>query len=935
MTAMSLPLRVVMVEDVLEDAELVRLQLRRVGIVVEWIQVDNESAFVAALAPEPDIILCDYTLPQFNAPRALEILKERGSDIPLIVISGTIGEEIAVQTILMGATDYLLKDRLERLGAAIERALELRRLRREHIEAVEALGSRERDYRLLLEHAADGIVLSDKHMRILTINTPASEMLGYTADEVLGRSLVEFIDEDNLREFPMRVDLAHAERAVISQRMLLHKNGSQIPVETSSRMFDDGRMQVMIRDISERKLAEAATAALAAVVSNATDAITGINAAGQITIWNHGAEQLYGYTAEEAMGRDIAFVVPPHLADDNDAIRKRTLSTESDLLIETTRVRKDGTLIDVRMSVTPMRDAGGRITGTTAICHDITDRKRAEANLRRSIELYRTLANNFPNGLVVLYDHEFRIQIAAGAALSRFGLRGDAIEGHTIHDAVPEHLRRHISPPLHAALDGVPSITEVEVGPYTFHLQTLPVRDDQEAIFGALQIAQDITDRKHSERQLQRQMFYDSLTNLPNRALFLNRLDIALSRAIREHTEVVVLAFTLDRLATINESLGHAAGDTAIQIVAERVGRVIRSQDTLARLDGHEFAVLIEDASPTLLAVELATCIIAEAQMPIVIDDNEAFLSTNVGIVVTRGDRGDPESILRDAAAALLRAKMQGRGHFEMFDPSMQRQALRRMALEANLRHAIVRAELQVHYQPIVHLATSAIVGAEALVRWQHPHRGLLAPGAFIPVAEETGLIVEIDRFVLGEACRRAQQWDWLGDGDHGLYVSVNLAANNLLRPDLVPFIEQVLERTGLVPHRLQLELTETILLIDEARTLDTLDQLKALGVRIAIDDFGTGYSSLSYLTQFPVDVVKIDRSFIGRPENGDRMTPMVTGITNLCHALELRVTAEGIETSGQLARARFAGCDEGQGFFFAKPVSAAEFETAARRQEQ
>ena len=416
------------------------------------------------------------------------------------------------------------------------------------------------------------------------------------------------------------------------------------------------------------------------------------------------------------------------------------------------------------------------------------------------------------------------------------------------------------------------------------------------------------------------QALHDALTGLPNRALFLDRLEHALARATRAGSDVAVLFLDLDRFKTVNDSLGHAAGDELLCTVAQRIATCMRAADTAARLGGDEFAVLLEDLVSTREAARVAERMIAALEAPIQVAGREVFIGASIG--VASGSYG-AEDLLRHADVAMYRAKSQGKGRYAMFEEGMQAEVIDRLELEADLQRAIDRKELEVFYQPIIALGTGELAGHEALVRWRHPTRGLMSPGAFVPVAEETGMIGSIGRFVLREAARQAASWAALTGAD--LSMNVNLSGRQLEDPGLVEEVTTVLRETGLPAGRLVLEITETVLMHDTESTIERLRALRALGVRLAVDDFGTGYSSLRYLNRFPLDVLKMAKPFVDGLGSQEEDPALARAIVDLGANLGLTIVAEGIERSAQLTHLRRLGCPLGQGYWFARPMPAAE----------
>lgn len=431
------------------------------------------------------------------------------------------------------------------------------------------------------------------------------------------------------------------------------------------------------------------------------------------------------------------------------------------------------------------------------------------------------------------------------------------------------------------------------------------------------------TQLRQSEDRLQRDAFYDGLTKLPNRALFLDRLERSIARAQRQtHYRFAVLFLDFDGFKVVNDSLGHTLGDQLLVEIARRLALTLRNADTIARLGGDEFVVLLEDIGAGQDAIAAAERIQAELAVPFELGGRRFFTSASIGIVLSEGAYEQPSDVLRDADIAMYQAKSLGKARSVVFDATMRQRAVERLNMESELRQALERGEFVLHYQPILDLQTQRISGFEALLRWRHPERGMVSPAEFIPVAEETGLIVPIGQEVLREACRQMAEWHRQFPDEAPLSISVNLSARQFKQTELAALVAGILTETGLAAHSLKLEITESAIMEEADAAIRTLAALRALGVQVQIDDFGTGYSSLSYLYRFPIDTLKIDRSFIWRMgTDGDR-SEIVRTIITMAHNLGLSVIAEGVETPEQLERVTVLACEQGQGYLISRPLA-------------
>ena len=577
--------------------------------------------------------------------------------------------------------------------------------------------------------------------------------------------------------------------------------------------------------------------------------------------------------------------------------------------------------------VEPLTDRRRRVVGCMGFALDVSERRETENALVLQEAYFQQLFESSPQAIVMV-DPEDRLLKANRGFEELFGYREGELRG--------EYLGASIIPPAYreegeALSEAVLAGNIVQTETVRRHrsgreIQTAilgyPIRLGRKVI-GVFGIYDDITERKQTEERLRHEALHDSLTGLPNRSLFVDRVAHCLSRRERERGVVsAVLFLDLDRFKLINDSLGHSLGDQLLVAIADRLAASMRSMDTVARLGGDEFVILLEEVSELGDAVRFAHRIQSTIAAPFDLADTEVFVTASIGIALSGPSYRQPGELIRDADTAMYRAKAQGRACHAVFDRQMHARAMRRLQLETDLRRGLDRREFCLHYQPIVDLGSGEIECFEALIRWQHPLRGLLQPAEFLEVAEETGLTVDLGAFVLDEACRQVRRWL---DGKSGVGICVNLSAKQFLQPDLPAQVDTLLESFSLPPHSLRLEITEGVILTSTASIVESFDALKAGDIRLYLDDFGTGYSSLAYLETFPFDSLKIDRSFVsGGPGKGGK-PEIVQAIVRLAHSLGLEVVAEGIETSEQLAWVRALGCEQGQGFYFSPPLTGSE----------
>jgi len=450
-----------------------------------------------------------------------------------------------------------------------------------------------------------------------------------------------------------------------------------------------------------------------------------------------------------------------------------------------------------------------------------------------------------------------------------------------------------------------------------------PIHDRYGRVTGAVMVFHDVSMARSLALKLAYMVQHDTLTDLPNRTMLNDRLGQAIAFAQRHHTVLALLYLDLDRFKRINDSMGHLLGDRLLQSVARRLTQCVRASDTVSRLAGDEFAVLLSEVTHERDAAVIAEKLLQSIRMPYMLDDQELHVTASIGIVVHPGDGTTVEALLQNADSAMYEAKHLGRNCYQFYRSDLSSSANERQSLESGLRHAIERQELQLHYQPIVNVDTGALAGVEALLRWDHPTLGVVLPDRFISIAEESGLIVPIGRWVLREACRQAKAWQGAGFPD--IRLTVNISSVELRCKEFVEHVQRILADTGLDPSCLELELTETYLMQDSESTLLVLNAIKMLGVQLALDDFGTGYSSLSYMRRFPINTLKVDRSFVRDLTTDVDDASVVTAVINMGRSLHMRVVAEGVEAPDQLSFLKEHCCSEAQGYHFSRPLEASE----------
>jgi diguanylate cyclase (GGDEF)-like protein/PAS domain S-box-containing protein len=792
----------------------------------------------------------------------------------------------------------------------------------------------------LLDDLPDVVIVLDAVGQVLWGNSRAERFFGHTLSEYAGRSGLEFVHPDDLElVFRSLTSIQNKDVGTTLEVRLKSTSGWRLIelIGTPVGWFAPGAILFSLRDLTERRRFEVArdeTARFRSLVHNAAAITMLVSESGHIDSVSAALTRMLGHDPEHVEKLPLT-----ELASDRDrpalaaALAKAAQgATAAHPVVVGVNLRhRDGEDLPFELSIVNLVDVP-TVEGFVVTAHDISARVAVERELRTALSLLYATLDSTADGVVVV-DHTGAITgvnrrlremfKAPDDFLRETGDRRPATEKmEFVLDqlvdpeaffAVTEVFSAH---PEHETTD----VLEFKDG-RVFERFSRPQLVDGE-IVGRVWSFRDSTERVRLESELSYQAFHDSLTGLANKALFTDRLNLAVARMERTRKPMAVMFLDLDNFKTVNDSLGHSIGDQLLGVVAEVLLGCIRSTDTAARLGGDEFAVLIDYLDGHSDIVSLAERILHALRRPVTLGTTEVVATASIGITFgVPGTTGD--QLLRNADLAMYRAKEHGKDRFEEFRDHMHTAIVERLELEADLRRTMGgNQELVVHYQPIVDLTSDAIIGFEALVRWQHPLRGLLAPGSFVPFAEEVGLIDIVDRFVLAEACSQLHYWQQRGLVPPDTEVSVNLSANELTDPGTATHVAELLASSSFDPSNLILEITESAMMRDTEAVVENLRTLRALGLRIAVDDFGTGYSSLAYLEQFPVDILKIDRSFVSALSEDDP-AGLAQAVIQIAETLGLMTVAEGVESEEQAERLRALGCRAAQGYHLGRPLDA------------
>ncbi|BCB27455.1 hypothetical protein SKTS_23410 [Sulfurimicrobium lacus] len=868
------------------------------------------------------LALIDLMLPDMSGLDVMTRIKALSPLTEAIVLTGHASLETAIEATGKGAFSYLLKPyQMEDLLLIIRHAME----RRQAQEEIQRLAS----YARLNPNP---VIEMDSSGNVTYLNPAAQKHFPELTSSASKYPLLEGVDG------LFAAFRGDGEQEIVREIAL----GTAVYEERIYYVRESDLIRFYVLDVTARKRADEQLRKLAQAVEQSPESIVITDLDANIEYVNGAFLRITGYGREELIGRNPRILQSDKTPRENYDALWRSLSRGETWEGEFINRRKDGSEYTEFAIITPIRQADGRISHYVAVKEDITDKKHASQELERLNRQNELILTSAWEGIYGA-DTEGIINFINPAAASLLSYTRDELLGKdahtTLHHSKPDGSPyRRAECPMQLSLANGLEIRGVEEtlwrkdgSPLPVLFSSLPIMDEG-AIVGAVTTFQDISELKRYQLQLERQSNYDDLTGLPNRNLLTDRLSQAAARCQREQKKLAVLVFNLDRFKEVNDSLGRAVGDSVLRETAERMRHLVRETDTLARSGGDEF-VLVGEVAEEEDAAYLARRIMLTLSQPFLIEGGDLSLHAGVGISVLPKDGWNSEILLNNAMVAMYRTKATSGNNFLFYSAEMNAHSLERLNMENELRRAVERNELLLFYQPQMSLRNGEIIGMEALLRWQHPLRGLVSPMEFIPLAEETGLIVPIGEWVLRTAC--AQNQAWQAAGLPAVAVAVNLSARQFEGQDMVALTAQVLRETGLDPSYLELELTESAAMGNAEAFIGVTEALKGLGVTLSIDDFGTGYSSLSYLKRFALDRLKIDQSFVRDiVQNPDSAAIAVTVIA-LAHGLGLSVIAEGVETEAQLNFLRTRGCDEMQGFYFSKPLPGAEFEQLLRERRK
>ncbi|MEB3830353.1 EAL domain-containing protein [Phormidium sp. CCY1219] len=801
-----------------------------------------------------------------------------------------------------------------------------------------ALSESERRYRAIIEQVSEGIFLLDvPSMRILEANPAYCQLLGYSEAELCTRTIYELVERDREELDGIIHQLLTEKNCLCSAGCHRRQDGSLVNVEVCFSLISYGGKEVIsvvVRDISDRIEAEQALRQAErkyrSIFENAVEGIFQTTLEGHYVTANPMLARIYGYDSPEQLRQELSDIERQLYVD---AGRReefiRRIERQGEVRdFESQIYRKDGTVIWISENACGVYNDAGELVGYEGTVQDISDRVRVQEELQQSRQMLQLVIDNIPQSIYWKDKNAVYMGCNGNFARAAGFATPEEIIGKTDYE-IPLKTQQaaffrqcdfcvmNANEPQYHTIEPQ---DRVDGKQYWVESNRIPLKDSQGNAIGILGTYEDVTERKLAEATIRYQATHDLLTGLPNRMLFDKRLQEELQTLPESENKLAVMFIDLDRFKTINDTLGHAMGDRLLEAVTERVTNCLRETDTLARWGGDEFTLLLPNIHGEADAAQIAQRILDRLTPTFDLEGHPLHISSSIGIALcSSSDELTAENLLKNADAALYRAKERGRNNYQFYTPALNSKASELFVLENELHNALTREEFVVYYQPQINTATGEISGIEALVRWQHPELGLVSPAKFIPLAEETGLIVPIGEWVLRTVCRQMKAWREAGLPP--IRVAVNFCARQIEHPNLIETIATILSENGLEPEWLELEITENAAMQNGEKTRMILQQLDAMGVHLSVDDFGTGYSSLAYLKQFPLNTLKIDKSFVRELTMQSKDAGIIDAIMLLGKKFNFRVVAEGVETEEHQRLLECLGCEEMQGYLFSKPL--------------
>lgn len=951
-------IRVLCVEDDVVQAQLIKTLLEDEGFSVfhvcngfDALQVLQSTLF--------DVVLTDFYMPNMNGIELMQAISERGYQLPAVVMTAANDVSLAFSALNTGAEDFISKDAagsyLSIIGPVLHRALDKHQLQRRTQALAQALEDEKNLSYKTLDSLTQGVIVLDQQYSVKYCNSFFRSLFGVSQEQGLVSATLHYVSE--LVAKKGAVDGA-ADPKIINAKLMnkLQQDSAILEIEMAtgehleikSTVLENVGYALTVIDITHQKQQ---LFALDRTITFAPVAMMAVNVDGRIVLANQRACAMIGLPQKELLKRDINELVPPQFRHGHhDLIKSYFHSLEPRRMREGVDLQlldKDGKEIPVEISLSGIEISGQPQVLATIV--DISHRKKAEQALLQAHQLTQSIIDNSPFSIIAT-DVDGLI-VAASPALEKL-LWYDKNELVGQHNAVDFHEAGELESradllSAELAVEVVPGFQVlvekarrglVEGQEWTYirkdgsrlpvNLTVTTLRSEGNMITGYLLVAYDITEQKRANEYIEHIAHHDALTGLPNRSLMQDRLQAALMRCKRYGNKVGVLVLDLDHFKRINDSLGHLAGDQLLKTIAQRLCNAVRESDTVARMGGDEFVVILPDIHSSEDAEQVCEKILMLVSKPINVGLNNLNVTPSIGLSIAPEDGADIDELLKHADIAMYRAKQAGRNGFQSFCLELAQSNLEDMAIEQALHQAYQNHQLTVHYQPQVDAQNNKVVGFEALMRWFDLERGAIAPDRFIPMAETTGFIVTLGEWVLQRACNDISQLC----REYGVQykVAVNISPRQFEQANFVSLVSAALKRSALPPQCLQLEITEGLLVSESNTVLSKLSALKQLGVALAIDDFGTGYSSLSYVAKYPIDVIKIDRAFMDISQKSN--VAIVSAVTAIASGLDMTVIAEGVETLEQIAFVQQRGCHLVQGFYYSKAVDVSDLSAVMRK---